>query len=68
MEDGELPERMIALLSFSRAIDRISHVAAIVAAIDRYAVVVFHDQKLTDDQQIDFARQIAEAERSKLIV
>ena len=29
---------------------------AIVAAIDRYAVVVFHDQKLTDDQQIDFAR------------
>ena len=33
MEHGELPERMIALLSFSRAIDRISHVAAIVAAI-----------------------------------
>lgn len=29
---------------------------AIVAAIDRYAVVVFHDQTLTDDQQIDFAR------------
>src|SRR5688572_16726053 len=29
---------------------------AIVAAIDRYAVVVFHDQKLSDDQQIDFAR------------
>ena len=24
-------------------------------AINRYAVVVFHDQKLTDDQQIDFA-------------
>jgi TRAP-type mannitol/chloroaromatic compound transport system permease small subunit len=33
MEDGEAPERMIALLSFSRAIDRISHAAAIVAAI-----------------------------------
>ena len=28
---------------------------AIQEAIDRYAVVVFHDQKLTDDQQIDFA-------------
>jgi alpha-ketoglutarate-dependent 2,4-dichlorophenoxyacetate dioxygenase len=29
---------------------------AIEDAINRYAVVVFHDQKLTDDQQIDFAR------------
>lgn len=29
---------------------------AIEAAIDKYAVVVFHDQRLTDDQQIDFAR------------
>ncbi len=28
---------------------------AIEDAINRYAVVVFHDQKLTDDQQIDFA-------------
>jgi alpha-ketoglutarate-dependent 2,4-dichlorophenoxyacetate dioxygenase len=28
---------------------------AIEAAIDRYAVVLFHDQKLTDDQQIAFA-------------
>src|SRR3990167_9349436 len=28
---------------------------AIAAAIDRYAVVVFNDQKLTDDQQIEFA-------------
>jgi alpha-ketoglutarate-dependent 2,4-dichlorophenoxyacetate dioxygenase len=26
------------------------------AAINRYAIVVFHDQKLTDEQQIDFAR------------
>jgi alpha-ketoglutarate-dependent 2,4-dichlorophenoxyacetate dioxygenase len=30
---------------------------AVEAAINRYAIVVFHDQKLTDDQQIDFARQ-----------
>ena len=29
---------------------------AIAEAIDRYAVVVFHDQKLTDEQQIAFAR------------
>jgi alpha-ketoglutarate-dependent 2,4-dichlorophenoxyacetate dioxygenase len=29
---------------------------AIEAAINRYAVVVFHDQKLTDDQQIAFSR------------
>ena len=28
---------------------------AIATAIDRYAVVVFHDQKLSDDQQIEFA-------------
>jgi len=28
---------------------------AIEKAINRYAVVVFHDQKLTDDQQIEFA-------------
>jgi len=30
--------------------------SAIEEAINRYAVVVFHDQKLTDDQQIAFAR------------
>lgn len=29
---------------------------AIEAAINRHAIVVFHDQKLTDAQQIDFAR------------
>ena len=29
---------------------------AITAAIDRYAIVVFHDQKLADEQQIAFAR------------
>jgi alpha-ketoglutarate-dependent 2,4-dichlorophenoxyacetate dioxygenase len=30
---------------------------AIEDAINRYAVVVFHDQKLTDDQQIEFSGQ-----------
>ena len=29
---------------------------AIEAAINRYAIVVFHGQKLSDEQQIDFAR------------
>lgn len=29
---------------------------AIEAAINRYAIVVFHDQKLSDDQQLAFAR------------
>ena len=29
---------------------------AIEDAINRYAIVVFHDQTLTDEQQIDFAR------------
>jgi alpha-ketoglutarate-dependent 2,4-dichlorophenoxyacetate dioxygenase len=29
---------------------------AIEDAINRYAIVVFHDQKLTDDQQVEFAR------------
>src|SRR5271167_2209650 len=29
---------------------------AIEAAINRYAIVVFHGQTLSDDQQIDFAR------------
>jgi alpha-ketoglutarate-dependent 2,4-dichlorophenoxyacetate dioxygenase len=31
---------------------------AIEVAINRYAVVVFHDQKLTNDQQIDFAAHL----------
>ena len=42
---------------------------AIADAIGRYAVVVFHDQKLTDDQQIAFARHFgpihASAQRAR---
>ncbi|MBM3646619.1 MAG: TauD/TfdA family dioxygenase [Alphaproteobacteria bacterium] len=42
---------------------------AIQAAIDRYAILVFHDQKLTDDQQIAFSRQFgpihASAQRAR---
>ena len=37
------------------------------AAINRYAVVVFHDQKLTDDQHIDFAGHLGPIHSSGLI-
>jgi len=37
-------------------------VAAIEAGMDRYAVLVFHDQKLTDDQQMAFSRNFGELE------
>src|SRR5437899_12604209 len=36
--------------------------AAIHAAMDRYAVLVFHDQPLTDDQQIAFTRSLGKIE------
>ena len=39
-------------------------VAAIVAGMDRYAVLVFHDQDITDDQQVAFSRNFGEIERS----
>jgi alpha-ketoglutarate-dependent 2,4-dichlorophenoxyacetate dioxygenase len=34
-----------------------SDFADIVAALDQYAVLVFHDQSINDDQQVDFARR-----------
>jgi alpha-ketoglutarate-dependent 2,4-dichlorophenoxyacetate dioxygenase len=37
-------------------------VAAIEAGMDRYAVLVFHDQPLTDDQQMAFSRNFGELE------
>jgi alpha-ketoglutarate-dependent 2,4-dichlorophenoxyacetate dioxygenase len=37
-------------------------VASIEAAMDEYAVLVFPDQKLTDQQQIDFTRNFGELE------
>ena len=37
-------------------------VAAIEAAMDQYAVLVFRDQPLTDQQQIDFTRHFGELE------
>lgn len=39
-------------------------VAAIEAGMDKYAVLVFHDQKLTDDQQMAFTRNFGEIENA----
>jgi alpha-ketoglutarate-dependent 2,4-dichlorophenoxyacetate dioxygenase len=39
-------------------------VAAIEAGMDRYAVLVFHDQNITDEQQIAFTRNFGEIENS----
>ena len=36
--------------------------AAIHDGMDRYAVLVFHDQKITDDEQIAFSRHLGELE------
>ncbi len=39
-------------------------VAAIEAGMDRFAVLVFHDQNITDEQQIAFSRNFGEIENS----
>ena len=39
-------------------------VAAIDAGMDQYAVLVFHDQRFEDDQQLDFTRHFGELEIS----
>src|ERR1041385_5999920 len=41
-----------------------SDVATIEAGMDRYAVLVFHDQNITDEQQIAFSRNFGEIENS----
>src|SRR3954462_6399364 len=41
-----------------------SDVEAIEAGMDRYAVLVFHDQTITDEQQIAFSRNFGEIENS----
>ena len=38
------------------------HVAAIEAGVDRYGVLTFRDQPLTDDQQLEFSRNFGELE------
>ena len=39
-----------------------AQVAAIEAGMDRYAILVFHDQPLTDEQQCEFSRNFGELE------
>jgi alpha-ketoglutarate-dependent 2,4-dichlorophenoxyacetate dioxygenase len=39
-------------------------VAAIEEGMDRYAVLIFHDQNITDEQQIAFSRNFGEIENS----
>ena len=39
-------------------------VAAIHAGMDTYAVLVFHDQKITDDQQLAFTRSLGDIEHA----
>jgi alpha-ketoglutarate-dependent 2,4-dichlorophenoxyacetate dioxygenase len=39
-------------------------VAAIHAGMDRYAVLVFHDQRITDDQQLAFTRSLGDIEHA----
>jgi alpha-ketoglutarate-dependent 2,4-dichlorophenoxyacetate dioxygenase len=41
-----------------------AEVAAIDAGMDRYGVLVFHDQDITDEQQIAFTRNFGEIENS----
>jgi alpha-ketoglutarate-dependent 2,4-dichlorophenoxyacetate dioxygenase len=40
-------------------------VAAIDAGMDRYAVLVLHDQKLTDDQQVEFTKNFGAIEDAR---
>src|SRR5437660_628296 len=40
-------------------------VAAIEAGMDRYAVLVFHDQKITDEQQMAFSRRFGALEDAR---
>jgi len=48
-------------IDISRPLDN-EQVAAIEAGMDRYAVLAFRDQPLTDDQQLGFSRNFGELE------
>jgi alpha-ketoglutarate-dependent 2,4-dichlorophenoxyacetate dioxygenase len=48
-------------IDLTRTLSR-EEVAAVEAGMDRYAVLVFHDQPLTDEQQMTFSRNFGELE------
>ena len=49
-------------LDLSRPLDRRRHLAELWRAIDRHAVLVFHDQQISDQQLHDFAARFGELE------
>jgi alpha-ketoglutarate-dependent 2,4-dichlorophenoxyacetate dioxygenase len=51
-------------VDISRPLSR-DDVAAIEAGMDRHAVLVFHDQKITDDEQITFSRNFGALEEAR---
>ncbi len=53
----------VADVDISRPLSH-EEVAALEAGMDRYAVLVFHDQTLTDEQQVAFSRNFGEIERA----
>src|SRR5205085_2436453 len=55
--------RQCSGVDLSRPLSR-DEVAAIEAGMDHYAVLVFHDQNITDEQQIVFTRNFGEIENS----
>ena len=51
-------------IDLTRALSR-EEVAAIESGMDRYAVLVFHDQKITDEQQMAFSRNFGALEEAR---
>jgi len=51
-------------IDISRPLSR-EEVAAVDAGMDRYAVLVFHDQKITDEQQMVFSRNFGHLEDAR---
>lgn len=51
-------------VDISKSLSR-DEVAAIEAGMDKYAVLVFHDQPLTDEQQMAFTRNFGEIENAR---
>ena len=50
-------------LDLTRALSA-DEVAAVHAGMDRYAVLVFHDQKLDDEPQLAFTRSLGDIEHA----